>query len=51
MTASPDQAFWPRALGAPLVLLTDFDFTISQVDVGDLICETLAPYPDRKSVV
>lgn len=45
MTTSPDQAFWPRALGAPLVVLTDFDFTISQVDVGDLICETLAPYP------
>jgi len=45
MSARPEAAFWPRALGAPLVLLTDFDFTITQVDVGDLICETLAPYP------
>lgn len=45
MTATPIEGFWARALGAPLVVLTDFDFTISQVDVGDLICETLAPYP------
>jgi len=45
VSASPDRAFWPRAQGAPLVLLTDFDFTISQVDVGNLICDTLAPYP------
>lgn len=45
MTNNLEHSFWPRALGAPLVLLTDFDFTISLVDVGDLICGTLAPYP------
>jgi 2-hydroxy-3-keto-5-methylthiopentenyl-1-phosphate phosphatase len=36
-------AFWSAAAGAPLVVLTDFDFTISQVDVGDLITKRLAP--------
>ncbi len=45
VSSKPEHSFWPRALGAPLVLLTDFDFTISVVDVGDLICDTLAPYP------
>lgn len=35
--------FWRDAAQAPLVVLTDFDFTISQVDVGDLIVETLSP--------
>lgn len=35
--------FWSAALGAPLVILTDFDYTITQVDVGDLVVETLAP--------
>jgi 2,3-diketo-5-methylthio-1-phosphopentane phosphatase len=35
--------FWSDAVKAPLVLLTDFDFTISQVDVGDLVVETLSP--------
>jgi 2-hydroxy-3-keto-5-methylthiopentenyl-1-phosphate phosphatase len=34
--------FWSDAAQAPLVILSDFDFTISQVDVGDLIVETLA---------
>jgi 2-hydroxy-3-keto-5-methylthiopentenyl-1-phosphate phosphatase len=29
--------------GAPLVVLTDFDFTISLEDVGDLVTLTLAP--------
>jgi 2,3-diketo-5-methylthio-1-phosphopentane phosphatase len=37
------QAFWSGALSAPLVVLSDFDFTISQVDVGDLITTTLCP--------
>ncbi|MFZ5814785.1 MAG: MtnX-like HAD-IB family phosphatase [Bacillota bacterium] len=36
-------AFWRRALGAPLVVITDFDGTISQLDVGDLIWERLTP--------
>lgn len=45
MTNNLEQRFWNRALGAPLVILTDFDYTISVVDVGDLICDTLAPYP------
>ncbi|HWI64818.1 MAG TPA: MtnX-like HAD-IB family phosphatase [Symbiobacteriaceae bacterium] len=35
--------FWSGATGAPLVVLSDFDFTISQVDVGDLITDTLCP--------
>ncbi|HWI51938.1 MAG TPA: HAD-IB family phosphatase [Symbiobacteriaceae bacterium] len=35
--------FWSGAALAPLVVLSDFDFTISQVDVGDLICDTLCP--------
>ena len=35
--------FWSDALGAPLVILSDFDFTISQVDVGDLVVDTLSP--------
>jgi 2-hydroxy-3-keto-5-methylthiopentenyl-1-phosphate phosphatase len=35
--------FWAEAKGAPLVILTDFDFTISDEDVGDLISLTLAP--------
>ncbi len=45
MMTNLEQTFWSRALSAPLVVLTDFDFTISAVDVGDLICDTLAPYP------
>jgi len=45
MMTNDTQAFWSRALGAPLAVLTDFDFTVSVVDVADLICETLAPYP------
>jgi len=40
---SREGSFWEDAAGAPLVVLTDFDFTISQVDVGDLITGTLAP--------
>lgn len=35
--------FWQEAAGAPLVVLTDFDFTITEVDVGDLVSFTLAP--------
>jgi 2,3-diketo-5-methylthio-1-phosphopentane phosphatase len=35
--------FWSDAVTAPLVILSDFDFTISQVDVGDLLVETLSP--------
>lgn len=35
--------FWSDANQAPLIVLTDFDFTISAVDVGDLITETFAP--------
>lgn len=31
------------AKAAPFVILTDFDYTISNEDVGDLIAETLAP--------
>lgn len=37
------EQFWRGAAQAPLVVLTDFDFTISQVDVGDLIVDNLAP--------
>lgn len=36
-------AFWAAALGAPLVILSDFDGTISQEDVGTLIWERLTP--------
>lgn len=36
-------SFWSDAALAPLVVLTDFDFTISEVDVGDLITETYGP--------
>lgn len=36
-------AFWAAALGAPLVVLTDFDYTITEIDVGDLIWERLTP--------
>lgn len=35
--------FWSGAARAPLIVLTDFDFTITQVDVGDLVVETLSP--------
>lgn len=35
--------FWEEIAGAPLVVLTDFDFTITEVDVGDLVSFTLAP--------
>lgn len=35
--------FWSDAEQAPLIVFTDFDFTISQVDVGDLVTDTLAP--------
>lgn len=41
--AERNGAFWAAALGAPLVILSDFDFTISAVDVGDLITERLCP--------
>lgn len=37
------RTFWSDAGNASLVILTDFDFTVSQVDVGDLICLELAP--------
>jgi 2-hydroxy-3-keto-5-methylthiopentenyl-1-phosphate phosphatase len=37
------EGFHSQVSGAPLVVLTDFDYTISQVDVGDLICRTLSP--------
>ncbi len=33
------QQFWEASRGAPLVVLTDFDFTITTVDVGDLITD------------
>jgi 2-hydroxy-3-keto-5-methylthiopentenyl-1-phosphate phosphatase len=36
-------AFWQAVETAPFVILTDFDFTISNEDVGDLIAFTLAP--------
>jgi 2-hydroxy-3-keto-5-methylthiopentenyl-1-phosphate phosphatase len=36
-------SFWSDVTGAPLVILTDFDYTISNQDVGDLLAETLAP--------
>lgn len=35
--------FWSGATAAPLVVLSDFDYTISQVDVGDLIVQSLCP--------
>lgn len=35
--------FWEEAAAAPFVILTDFDYTISNEDVGDLIAESLAP--------
>lgn len=35
--------FWQAVETAPFVILTDFDYTISDEDVGDLIAETLAP--------
>lgn len=35
--------FWAAVRTAPFVILTDFDFTISDEDVGDLIALTLAP--------
>lgn len=38
-------AFWRTVAASDLVVLTDFDFTISQVDVGALITERLAPPP------
>lgn len=37
------EEFWQGVTTAPFVILTDFDFTISNEDVGDLIAETLAP--------
>ncbi len=37
------RTFWSDADQAPLIVLTDFDFTISSVDVGDLVTETFAP--------
>ncbi|HYF92238.1 MAG TPA: MtnX-like HAD-IB family phosphatase [Symbiobacteriaceae bacterium] len=37
------EAFWSGVSQAPLVVLSDFDFTISQVDVGDLVVEELCP--------
>ncbi|HLO04177.1 MAG TPA: MtnX-like HAD-IB family phosphatase [Symbiobacteriaceae bacterium] len=39
--------FWKAAAAAPFVILTDFDFTISNEDVGDLIAERLAPPSDE----
>lgn len=36
-------SFFGGAAKAPLAVLTDFDFTISQVDVGDLVVESLCP--------
>jgi 2-hydroxy-3-keto-5-methylthiopentenyl-1-phosphate phosphatase len=41
--------FWSDAAKAPLIVLTDFDFTISQVDVGDLLVDTLSP-PSAETV-
>lgn len=41
--AERNGAFWGAALGAPLAILSDFDFTISAVDVGDLITDTFCP--------
>ncbi|HEY3367595.1 MAG TPA: HAD-IB family phosphatase [Symbiobacteriaceae bacterium] len=37
------EKFWRDAAGASLVVLTDFDFTISEVDIGDLITNTFSP--------
>jgi 2-hydroxy-3-keto-5-methylthiopentenyl-1-phosphate phosphatase len=37
------ERFWDEAARSPLVVLTDFDYTVSQVDVGDLITTRLAP--------
>jgi len=39
--------FWAEAAGAPLVMLTDFDFTITTVDVGDLITFDHCPPEDE----
>ncbi|MFZ5828372.1 MAG: MtnX-like HAD-IB family phosphatase [Bacillota bacterium] len=36
-------SFWAASAGAPLVILTDFDYTITTVDVGDLLVEKLCP--------
>lgn len=35
--------FWHAVSGSGLVVLTDFDYTISEVDVGDLVTDTLSP--------
>lgn len=43
MSEATHAAFWTAALGAPLVILTDFDYTITEVDVGSLIWERLTP--------
>lgn len=37
------ERFWRDAAAAPLVVLTDFDATITHQDVGDLIIDTLTP--------
>lgn len=36
-------AFWAAAQGAPLVILTDFDETVTTADIGTLIWEQLTP--------
>lgn len=41
--SNPIEQFWSDAAQASLVILTDFDFTISHVDVGDLVTDRLAP--------
>lgn len=43
MSVAGQTAFWATAEGAPLVILTDFDGTITEVDVGTLIWERLTP--------
>lgn len=43
------KSFWSDAEQAPLVVLSDFDFTITAIDVGDLLTETLAP-PSEETI-
>lgn len=40
-------AFWAAVREAPLVVLTDFDYTLSEVDVGDLVTEQLCMPPQE----
>ncbi len=42
--SSTIEGFWSDAAKASLIVLTDFDFTISLQDVGDRVCEELELY-------